>query len=190
MANRVSIGIPRGIGDIEIRLEGNWRLVDQFMEELASNIQSGYDIAVSKFSKKLMGIIKKSMITGTPPQGGGVYWEPLASSTIKKYGNHPIYYLTGLYCRSIGIYKYRGKTLIGLPRNFKKASNQKITLNQLAILLEYGSKGGGNIPPRPLWRPAVKSVGGIVELRKSALTEIRRKFLKYGFKANQVRLKR
>ena len=60
-----------------------------------------------------------------------------------------------------------------------------LTLNQLAIILEYGNE---NIPARPLWRPSLKSAGGPKELRNILMKEIRRSIMtRTVLKANQIR---
>ena len=93
----------------------------------------------------------------------------------------------------MGLFKYKSRTLIGLPIGKKRSSQGGLTLNQLALILEYGTggKGGGKsrgeIPRRPLWGPCLKSIGGKEKLRASILTELRRRFGKYGIKPNQVK---
>lgn len=187
MAKKVNITLPN-ISDLslEIKLEGDWNKVNYMVENLGTSIQRGYDMAISKFARDLLRIVKRSLVTGIPPIGGGVTWQPLSPSTIKRYGKHPIYNLTGLYSRSVGLYQYKSRTLVGLPIGTRRSSQNKLTLNQLAIILEFGSRDG-KIPSRPVWSPSLRAVGGKVKLRKSILTEIRRQLLKYGVKPNQVR---
>ena len=194
MARRVNINLPNpGNLEFQIKLEGDWVKVSQYIDSLAPSIQRGYDIATSRFAKSLLVIVKRSIVSGTPPKGGGVTWEPLSPATIHRYGDHPIYYLTGLYHRSVGFFKYKSRTFIGLPINRKRSSNGGLTLNQLAIILEYGTGGmgggkiGGTIPPRPLWGPSLKSIGGKEKLKSQIITELRRQLSKYGIKPNQVK---
>lgn len=194
MAKKVNINLPNPSTLVpQVKLFGEWVRAEQVINNLPSRIQKAYDIATNKFANRLLKIVKTSIRSGTPPPNGGVYWEPLAESTLRKYGDHPTYYLTGLYYRSVGLFKYKSRTLIGLPINKKRASQGGLTLNQLAKILEFGTggKGGGRntgtIPPRPLWAPSLKSVGGREKLRAEILTEIRRQFKSLGLKANQVK---
>ena len=178
--------------NLEIKLEGDWNKVNRLTDGLGNSIESGYNIAINKFSKRLLRIVKNCISTGTPPRG--VNWEPLSSATIRRYGNHDLFYLTGLYYRSIGLYRYKSRTLIGMPINKKRSSQGGITLGGLARILEYGTyskgsgRGKGAIPPRPLWAPSFKQLNGMNGLRKEILTEIRRQLYRdFGIRANQVR---
>lgn len=177
---------------IKIKLYGNWTEAIHLVDSLGPSIQKGYDIAVKKFSRDLLKIIRFSIATGTPPKGSNINWQPHAPSTIKRYGEHPIFYLTGLYHRSVGVYKYKGRTLIGLQSK-QRSSSGGITLIELANILEYGTKGFGGgmddagIPPRPLWNPALKAVGGKEKLRNLIIKNIRKQLYDSGIKANQVK---
>lgn len=53
-------------------------------------------------------------------------------------------------------------------------------------MLESGSSDG-RIPPRPVWAPSLKAVGGKNKLKQLILTEIRRELQKYGVRPNQVK---
>lgn len=194
MTKKVNINLPN-INTLvpQVKLFGEWVRAEQVIDALPQKLQKAYDTATNKFANRLLKIVRTSIRSGTPPPNGGVYWEPLAESTLRKYGDHPTYYLTGLYYRSVGLFKYKSRTLIGLPINKKRASQGGLTLNQLAKILEYGTGGigggrnTGTIPPRPLWAPSLKSVGGREKLKAEILTEIRRQFRSLGLKANQVK---
>lgn len=166
------------IPKIEIINKGNWVMVERGIGNLSQAIQKGYDIGVKKFTNKLVRIIRKAIMSHQPPAGSGVSWRPLKR-------NHPggIYYLKGSFYRFIGIYKYRGKILVGMPAGQKHYSG--LTANQLAILLEYGSD---KIPARPLFRPSYKAAGGTRELRNILMREIRRSIMSNtSLKANQIK---
>lgn len=164
---------------IEIINQGNWERADRGLSQLQPAIQKGYDKGASIFTNKLLRIIRKAVATHTPPAGSGISWPPLSRPSKGK----GIYYNKGDFYRAIGIYHYRGKTLVGMPSGNRHYSG--LTLNQLAIILEYGNE---KIPARPLWRPSVKSAGGVKELRRILLREIRRSIMsRTGLKANQIR---
>lgn len=187
MARRVNITLPK-VSDLtpQVKLEGDWEKVTALVENLGPSIQRGYDVAVNKFARDLLRIVTRSLTTGIPPIGGGVTWQPLSPSTIERWGQHSIYNLTGLYSRSVGLYSYKSRTLVGLPIGTRRASQKKLTLNQLALILEHGSKDG-RIPARPVWGPSLAAAGGKAKLKKSILTEIRRQLLKHGVRPNQVK---
>ena len=178
----ISVYMPP-IPKIEIRNKGNWVKVENGLTHLQPAIQHGYDIGVAKFSDKLIRIIRKAIHTHKPPAGSGVQWAPL-----KRNHDGGIYYLKCEYNKAVGIYKNRNKPsgnmiLVGMPSGTKHYSG--LTLNQLAIILEYGNE---NIPARPLWRPSLKSAGGSKELRNILMKEIRRSIMtRTGLKANQIR---
>lgn len=77
--------------------------------------------------------------------------------------------LTGQYARSVTLVKGKKRTFVGLPIGIKKITytgkTSRKTLNQIAIMLEYGSRDG-NLPPRPLWAPAFKAAGKAALQRK------------------------
>lgn len=50
-------------------------------------------------------------------------------------------------------------------------------MNQIAIMLEYGSRDG-NLPPRPLWGPAYKAAGGKAALQKEIRNAVRNELRK------------
>lgn len=186
MAKGVNITLPK-VSDLvlQVKLNGEWQKVESLVSNLGPSMQRGYDEAVSKFSHNLLAIVKKSLTLGIPPVGGGVIWQPLAPSTIKRYGQHPIYNLTGLYSRSVGLFRYKSRVLIGLPIGARRSSQKKLTMNQLAVMLEFGSND--RIPPRPVWAPSLKAVGGKDKLKQLTLTEIRKELRKYGVRPNQVK---
>lgn len=177
---------------LQIKLDGKWQKLDLLASRLQPSIQEGYDRAIKLYSNRLIRIVKKALTTGIPPSNSNTQWAPHSKSTIKRYGAHNLLNLTGTYSRAIGLKQYKSRTLIGLPIQSRHSSQGHITLNQLAILLEYGSKeqgAKGSIPARPVWRPALKSVGGKQALKTEIIREIRSKLLSNtGIRPNQVRL--
>lgn len=184
--NKVNINIP--IPQVEIHMEGNWQKVVNLGNGLTSSVIRGYEKGLYKFSRKLLLIVRRSLKSGTPPPGSGVYWKPLSPNTIRSHGYHKLYNLTGLYSRSIGIQKHNKRTYIGIPRNIKPSNKHASkTLNQVAILLEFGSRNG-KIPARPLWKPSFQSADGNGNLKKDLLWGIRSQlYSDYGINARRIR---
>mgnify|MGYP003605057484 CR=1 FL=1 len=173
----------------EIKIEGDWKVATEVIDNVESSIQKGYDKSVNQFSKELLSIIKNSVLNGTPPKGSGVHWAKHAPSTIRKHGKHKLLNLTGRYASLIGIQKYNKRTYIGVPLNMRLSDDdkKKITVGALARILEYGTNDG-KIPGRPLWKPALKSVGGKQKLVELIRTNIRKEIMaRTGVKANQIR---
>ena len=75
----------------------------------------------------------------------------------------------------------KNRTFVGLPIGIKKITytgkTSRKTLNQIAIMLEYGSRDG-NLPPRPLWGPAYKAAGGKAALQKEIRNAVRNSRIK------------
>lgn len=186
-SNKTNITLPQLPG-IELHITGNWEKVIDLTSNIGQSIQKGYDKSSSKFANLVINKVRSSIKSGRPPSGSGVYWPPLSPKYIKRVGDHKIYNLTGLYYRSIGIHKYRSRTIIGLPyRNKPGNTRSSITLNQVAIILEYGSRDG-SIPPRPLWKPSLKSVGGLKRLKKEVMYGIRSQLYRdFGINPKQIR---
>lgn len=195
MSKKVNVTLPSPNQlQLQVKLFGKWEKVTALTDKLGPSIQKGYDYSTRIFANRLLKIIQNSIRTGTPPKGSGIRWEEMSYFTKQRYGEHPLYYLTGLYYRAVGIHKYKSRTIISLPISQKRSSQGGITLNELAKILEFGTggKGGGknsgNIPARPLWAPSFKSVGGREGLRKEIIKGIRSQLLKdFGIKANQVK---
>lgn len=188
-----SIHIPNlGSLGLEVKLKGDWVKATQLPVRVASAMRKGYDDGVDKFSKRFIQTIQKAITTGIPPKGSGVKWEPLSPKTLKRYGIHNPYMITGLYRHSIHLFKSKTRTYIGLNRS--KASggglkpDSKLTLAQVARVLEYGNDEGmgSGIPPRPLWGPTLKSVGGNQRLKKYIIDSIMDKLRAKGIKARKV----
>lgn len=191
---RVNVIMPN-LNDLnlEVRVDGQWEQLDKLADRFVPSVQKGYQNGVNLFARRLLAVVKRALATGTPPPNSGVRWTELSDSYVKRYGRHPIYHLTGLYFRSVDLWEYKSRTLIGLPVNKRRAGSGGITLNQLAVILEYGSRldgtwATGYIPARPVWGPSLKSVGGPEELKKTILTNIRRQLrTDCGVNARQVR---
>lgn len=190
-SKKTNITIPQLPG-IELHLYGNWEKVQYLTDNIQKSIQKGYDKGSSKFSKKVINKVRSALQSGRPPSGSGVHWPPLSKSyndrVKKEYPGHSIYNLTGNYLRSVGIYSYKNRTIIGLPYNHKPSNKRsRITLIQVALVLEYGNRKG-TIPARPLWKPTLTSVGGIKQLKKEIMWGIRSQlYLDFGINPSQVR---
>lgn len=191
---QTNIPIPQ-IPKINVKLFGEWTKAEGLLNGMPESIKEGYDKGVSVFSKRVLTIVKRCIRTGTPPKG--VWWQPLSDESIlkwkNKYPEHHLYYLTGLYFRSVGTYQYKNKTYIGLPSNHRRTVGGG-TLVEVARWLEFGTQAGdgrGNgIPARPLWAPSFAEAGGKNGVARELLKQIRRKLIRnHGLRANQVKIR-
>lgn len=187
MAKRVNIGIPTP-PNIQVNLVGDWEKVQYLLSNLDNSIKKGYDNGIDNISRKLLSIIRTAIISGQPPENSGVTWEPLSPTTLKRRPNEELYYLTGLFYRSIGLYKYKSRTLVGLAINNKRP-NSNLTLNQLALILEYGSETK-HIPARPLFKPSLKSFGGTKKISEILIRAIKASIVKEtGISSRAIKIK-
>ena len=167
----VNITLSTPIGPLEIYVDKREQArAERLIAKTPSILTKGYAKGTEKFGNQLLRIVRRSLNTG-------VSWPPHAPGTIKKYGDHTMLNLTGQYARSVTLVKGKKRTFVGLPIGIKKITytgkTSRKTLNQIAIMLEYGSRDG-NLPPRPLWAPAFKAAGGKAALQKEIRNEVRK----------------
>lgn len=172
----ITLSIP--IGPLEIYVDKREQArAERLIAKTPSILTKGYEKGTEKFGNQLLRIVRRSLNTGVPPRGSGVSWPPHAPGTIKKYGDHTMLNLTGQYARSVTLVKGKKRIFVGLPIEIKKITytgkTSRKTLNQIAIMLEYGSRDG-NLPPRPLWAHAFEAAGGKAALQKEIRNEVRK----------------
>lgn len=173
-----------------------WDRLQDFLSLVPGIMQKSYESSTKFFAREIKKIVKRCLQTGKPPRG--VRWVKHAESTKRTHGpgakrnsdgsnvrsrkNHnAIVYqdytllnLTGAYERSVDIFTRGGRVLVGIPPRANaraSQSNNRLSMNALGIILEYGSGRGGSrqgstIPARPLWGPAFKQAGGYEKLHK------------------------
>ena len=179
MASRkVNINLSNNLCDIQIYVDPvKQRQAEKLIAKTPSIMKLGYELGTRRFGNQLLRIVKKSLNTGVPPLGTHASWPKHSLATLKKYPAHTLLKLTGQYARSVSIVKTKNRTFVGLPIGIKKITytgkTSRKTLNQIAIMLEYGSRDG-NLPPRPLWAPAFKAAGGKAALQKEIRNEVRK----------------
>lgn len=174
----VNVTLSTPVGSLEIYVDKREQArAERLIAKTPSILTNVYVKGTEKFGNQLLRIVRQSLNTGVPPRGSGVSWPPHAPGTLKKYGDHTMLNLTGQYARSVTLVKGNKRTFVGLPIGIKKITytgkTSRKTLNQIAIMLEYGSRDG-NLPPRPLWAPAFKAAGGKDVLQKEIRNEIRK----------------
>ena len=151
-----------------------------------------YQKACTNFGKMLAKYVRRCIMFNTPPEG--VSWPPHSPDYLKKYNVQGFWYLSGQMLKSIRLRQYQGSYYVG-PNPGEKAADpvniygrsrtSKLTLVQLARILECGTEGHSNskfhndIPARPLFRPSFKAVGGTERLKKYLIANLRREVKKY-----------
>lgn len=173
----------------QANIEKARRLI-QALPEIEVN---AYNKACTNFGRMLARYVRRCIMFNTPPEG--VYWPPHSSDYLKKYDVKGFWYLSGQMLKSIRLRNYQGNYYVGPnpgekaidPVNrYGRSRRSKLTLIQLARLLEGGTFSGAgsshftnDIPPRPLFRPSFKAVGGTERLKKYLITNLRREIRKY-----------
>lgn len=190
-SKKVNINLSNNLGDIQIYVDPvKQRQAERLIAKTPSIMKLGYELGTRKFGNQLLRIVRRSLNKGLPPPGSKVSWPPHATATLKKYGAHTfkkygahtLLNLTGQYARSVTMVTQKDRTFVGLPPGLRKITysgkTSRKTLNQIAIMLEYGSRDG-NLPPRPLWQPAFEAAGGNKVLEKEIRNQLRKELRKY-----------
>ena len=182
-SKKVNINLSNNLCDIQIYVDPvKQRQAEKLIAKTPSIMELGYELGTRKFGNQLLRIVRRSLNKGLPPPGSKVSWPSHATATLKKYGEHTLLRLTGQYAKSVTVVKTKNRTFVGLPIGIKKITytgkTSRKTLNQIAIMLEYGSRDG-NLPPRPLWKPAFEAAGGNVVLEKEIRNQLRKELRKY-----------
>lgn len=179
---------PVSLGTIYWSEEGADR-ARRLIEAMPEVEERAYNKAAMGFGKMLAKYIKKCIATSTPPPGTS--WPPHSKYTTKRWGEHPLLNLSGQLVRSIGVHKRisRNSYFVGPPeremainhgmRKGKDGGESTLTLMQLARIHEYGTEfagrwGDNTIPPRPLWVPAFKAIGGTERIKNYIIYHLRR----------------
>lgn len=135
----------------------------KLLDSMPHIYHEAYSKATLTFGRKLARLVRRCLKIGQPPPGSHVSWPPHSANTIRRWGEHPLLNLTGTYMRAIRIQSNKSRIWVGVPAGMPGGQkNSKLTLNQIAIIQEFGSTTGTNafIMPRPLWRPAWKVLAG------------------------------
>lgn len=190
-SKKVNINLSNNLCDIQIYVDPvKQRQAERLIAKTPSIMKLGYELGTRKFGNQLLRIVRRSLNKGLPPPGSKVSWPPHATATLKKYRAHTLLKyrahtllnLTGQYARSVTMVTQKDRTFVGLPPGLRKITyfgrTSRKTLNQIAIMLEYGSRDG-NLPPRPLWKPAFEAAGGNVVLEKEIRNQLRKELRKY-----------
>lgn len=170
------------------------KLAERLLRELPEIEMNAYNKACTNFGKMLAKYIRGCIMYNTPPRG--VSWKPHSKDYLKKYNVKGFWQLSGQMLHSIKLRNYQGRYYVGPNPNekavdpvnkYERSRKSKLTLIQLARLLEYGDGADGGdsshfhnyIPPRPLFRPSFNAVGGTERLKKYLITNLRRELKKY-----------
>ena len=161
--------------------------VQKLLETMPEIEMRAYNKGCTNFGRMLARYIKRCIMTNTPPPG--VSWPAHSEDYLKNYDPKGFWYLSGQMLRSISVFqRSNGRYYVGpppdemaiAPVNRKGRSHpSKLTLVQLARIQELGSYTVHNdIPPRPLFIPSFKAVGGAARLQKYIVANLRREIKK------------
>ena len=195
----MSRSINKTLGDLRIQLYANksqQAKAQRLLDKMPNIYKEAFTRASQEFGERLVKIVKKCLAIAQAPPNSGLSWKPHSARTVQNLGAHPLLHYTGTYMNSIGIQRSPTRTWVGLNYNRQGGSRNargrattgsaratqrppsKLTLNQIAIINEFGSRDG-KIPPRPLWQPAWKSIGGNSAYQKLLRDCLRKELQKY-----------
>ncbi|MAO08126.1 MAG: hypothetical protein CL596_05370 [Alteromonas sp.] len=165
---------------INIQKFGDWYITKNLLIQLEPAIKKGSIAGQKRAAQELKRIVRRNI----RENGGKIGWPPVSEKYAKykrKKGFDPenLYVMTGLYYRSIKIYRDGNNISIGLKRytRHQGRTNNNLTLIKIANILENGS-AVRNIKARPLWKPSYKQFGGSKRLKGFILWHVRNEIKK------------
>lgn len=179
---RLNVTIPTSVGNLEIYANpSRLNKAEKLIKDTPKILTEAYLEAATAEATMIANMAKRCIRDGIPPRGSGVSWPGHANSTIRKYGEHGLLNLTGQYLNMIKVIRIGSRVAAGVPPGQKKYRpdhrQTKLTLTQVAKVLEYGSEG--TIPARPLWRYLWPAIGGSEHYKKRLVEVLRKKIRKY-----------
>lgn len=162
----------------QIEKFGDWEKARYMLSTIDITLQ----IALTKATKSFATRLRRTVRRNIRENGGSIGWVPLSPKTRKnklRLGQDPdrILYATGLYYRSIALWKEGTKYYVGVKRGVKHGDTGK-TVGEIARIHESGL---GKVPARPLWSPSYRQAGGTKTLNNILIWHIRDQiFKKYG----------
>lgn len=176
------INLPGNLPPItpDIIIWGDWQRSKHLLNTIDGVIMMASLKAKKSAAEKLKAAIRKNI----RENGGSLGWPPLSTKyqawkSRKGYDANRMLRMTGLYYRSINVWRKGLNYYVGVQRGIRNpASGGNITVGQIAKILEYGSDHVG-IPARPLWGPTYKQFGGSARIRGLMVWHLRNEIYKH-----------
>jgi len=169
----------RGGFNVGIRLEGNYYRLNQLLSSLDVRIAAIASGAQMKFAKKYEEKVKANIRTGGKRFGYPGHSLGYAYYKQKHGGPSSLLMWSGAMHNAITIKKLAaGRVGVGIPKNEKRESyhssdNNRLTISEYANVLEHGTRGGLNIPARPVFSDTfIKDMKGMKGLKTFLETNI------------------
>jgi hypothetical protein len=164
---------------ITTKLEGDWKGATEMLGTLDTKIRRGIQAAQRSQGQKLVRIVKNHILDQD------LDWAPKKHP--EKSGDPRVYIDTEAYYNAITEWQENLIHYIGVKSDKTNGRGQNIAY--YAYLLEYGwtSRGGNNVPARPLWQPSIDEMGGQEGWKKAIADDIRRKFKPFESKGFEVK---
>lgn len=164
--------------NIEVFLDGDWNkaniTLDQLKVQLLAGALEGQESAANKFRTLIRRNMRSARTMG---------FAPLSKKTIalkaKKGHDLSMFMASHTYYNSIQVIR-RGNTIRVGIKPWTKNPYSKMTVAQIAVILEYGSQARG-IPARPLWRNSWRDFGGPSKVRSIMAWHIHKRLRLLGF---------
>lgn len=164
--------------NIEVILDGDWNKLKLTLDQLRAQILQasleGQNSAAEKFRTLLRRNMRSAQTMG---------FAPLSPKTIdlksKRGHDLSMFMASHTYYNSIEVIR-RGNTIRVGIKPWTRNPYSKMTVAQIAVVLEYGSQARG-IPARPLWRQTWKQFGGPSRVRSIMAWHIHKRLKLLGF---------
>ena len=137
---------------ITIKRFGNWAQARRATSTLDKSIKRAIRSAEEKIARRLIKIVKGHILSQDLP------WVPLSPTTKNRKGHDNVYLDSRFYINSIKFWQKNYVIHIGIPRGVMDADGE-VELWKVATWMEKGLPNRG-MPPRPLWGPSIKELGG------------------------------
>lgn len=168
---------------IRIKTIGPWKRELRKMRMLAPDIHASAMWGQMKAAKRLVKIVRGHLRNQDLKD-----WPPLAESTIrKKGGDTRILIHSETYYNNIKAFRKGYIYYAGVKRGVTEPNG--IETARVAAIHEFKSLAASSgHPPRPLWAPSIKEMGGMTGIRDIVVSVIVAKLMKRGWNVNSLNL--
>ena len=163
----------RGGFNVEVKLDGDWFKFSKLMNTFGTETMAIATAAQHQFAEEYKKKVKENIRTG-----GKQFGYPEHSSAYSRYksskgGPGRLFYWSGALYNSVDVMRLpNGRLGVGIPKNAKRGNypgekGTPLSVSEYANILEHGTRGGLNIPARPIFSDTFKqNMGGKRGLQK------------------------
>lgn len=167
---------------IRIKTIGPWQRELRKMRMLAPDIHASAMWGQKKAALRLVKIVKGHLINQDLKE-----WPPLAPSTIRKKSDWRMLIDSETYLNNIKAFRKGYIYYAGVKRGVTEPNG--IETARVAAIHEFRGLTSSGGPPRPLWVPSIKEMGGMMGIRNMVMAAITAKLIKRGWNINKFNLR-